>query len=176
MPSLLGFGLECAVCPDSETTNSWEHRCERMSIAGVKHGQPSGGQMRDAASEALFAGAGHTDHRPSSQPRYGMARGPLGINAEDNSPAVIDSKMRKHDGSDRKSVHFAMTESPPGRKNNSAKRDREEDAAARLSVQEQDVPEQTGAEFTPGTFVQKASGSKLQAKKTRSRPSFVEGF
>lgn len=132
--------------------------------------------MLDAASEAVFAAAGHKDHRPSSQPQHGGARGPHGTSAQDNSPAVIASKMRKHDGSDRKSVHFAMTESPSGRKHSSAKRDREEDAAARPPVQEKDLTEQTGAVFTPGTSVQKASGSKLQAKKTRSRPSFVEGF
>lgn len=154
-------------------------------LLGAPHVSPLGFVLRCAvyldidlptACVWLFIAAGHTGPRSSSQPQHGVARALPGINAEDSSPPGVDNKLRNTEGSDGKSVHFAMTESLSGRKHDSAKRDREQDAAARPPVQEKDVTEQTGAASTPGMPVQKASGSKLQAKKTRSRPSFVEGF
>ena len=99
--------------------------------------------------------------------------------------------MRVRQGPHRRSVQFAAAAGPSlsGGKDVSAKRQREEDAAtpppvhktatlARSDVptDQKDMAEQIGVASAPGMAAQKASGSKLQAKKTKSKPSFVEGF
>lgn len=142
--------------------------------------------MADAALIGFSpAAASHADRRPSSQPPQAVTRGPLGDYAEGSSPAVADGRMRVRQGSHRRSVQFAETPSLLGRKDVSAKRQREGDAATPPPVHETatlarshlptDQKDRLGVASAPGMSAQKASGSKLQAKK-KSKPSFVEGF
>ena len=160
------------------------------TAAATRQQQPSRGHMPNAASTGVSSAAGsHADHRFSSQPHQGVTSGPLGDCADGSSPAVAHSRMPAIQGSHRRSVQFATTPFLPARKDDSAKRQREEDAATPPPVQEaarpvtgrlptgqKDMAEQIGVASTPGLSAQKASSSKVRVKKTKLRPSFVEGF
>ena len=102
---------------------------------------------------------------------------------------MTGSRMHSRQGPHRRSVQFAT---PPlsGRTDLSATGHREEDAAmpppmqepanvarGRLPTDQRDMAEQIGVASASGLSAQKASSLKLQVKKkTKSKPSFVEGF
>lgn len=160
------------------------------SAAAKRQQQSPHGRMPDAASTGVsIAAASHADHRSSSQSQQGVTGGTLSIHAEGSSPAVADSRRHARQGSHRRSVQFATTPSLSGGKRVSTKRHREEDAATPSPLQEpatmarghlprdqQDMVQQISAASAPGMSAQNASGSKPQVKRTKSRPSFVEGF
>lgn len=138
------------------------------------------------------AAARHVYHRASSQAHKGGASGPLTGTTEGGSPAVASIRMRMQQAAGRKSVQFAASGLESGGRDVSGKRRRQSDqdvgrqalVQAPATVQKVRVAaDQTGVAGTsggatsgPSASVQKASGSKLQAKRAKSRPSFIEGF
>ena len=137
----------------------------------------------EAPADVLYAAAGHTDFRLSSQPQQGVTTGPLGGYVEGNSSAVAGSRMHTKQGSGRNSVQSAINIFLSKEKDVNAEQHRGT-AVMPVPVQEpatlskgpvRHIAGQIDAS-SPNRSAQKASGSEPQAKRTKSRPSFVEGF
>ena len=150
------------------------------AVASVQQ-QPSGGaHMRQQGSAGVaIATARHVHHRANSQAQQDVTSEPLSVNTEGHSPAVVANRMRVQQGAGRKSVQVAPSEMMSGGKDVNGKRHHELDeeamgqAATQAPATRGQVP---GAASAPSGSAHKASGSKLQAKRAKSRPSFVEGF
>lgn len=166
----------------------------RTAAASAQQQPPTGvPQPHQASAGVSPATARHAPHRSSSQAQQGVTSEPLSGDAEGNSPAVVGSRMRTQQGAGRKSVQFAPSEMVSGGKDVSGKRPRQSDEVAvgqasmqapgpatgwkgQVPVDATGVDGSSGAANAPSGSAQKATGSKLQAKRAKSRPSFVEGF
>ena len=162
----------------------------RTAAASVQQQPSRGAHMPQQGSAGVaVATARHVHHRANSQAQQDVTRGLLSVDAEGNSPAVGGDRMRLQQGAGRKSVQFAPSEMLSGGKDVNGKRHHELDeeglgqAATQAPATRGQVPVSppglagsSGAASAPSGSAHKVSGSKLQAKRAKSRPSFVEGF